>query len=65
MTVRELIAQLEVVENKDLDVVVDGNGYGTLTCEEVGDWVIRYYGKVENGGYTRRSRECVVLYTEE
>lgn len=59
-TVRELIAQLEAVENKDLDVVIDSDGFGVLTDVEAikGE---RYYGKQEECGWVRGSRECVVL----
>ena len=60
VTVRDLIAQLEAIENKDLDVVVDSE-YGVITDIEAIEGVHRYYGKSEDGGYVHRTRECVVL----
>ena len=60
-TIRELIARLEAVENKDLDVVIDGDGYGTLIDVEVIDNVNRYYGKAEGGAWVNCTRNCVVL----
>ena len=59
-TVRDLIAQLEAIENKDLDVVMDSE-YGVITDIEAIEGTHRYYGKSENGGYVHRTRECVVL----
>lgn len=60
-TVRDLIAQLEAIENKDLDVVVDSE-YGVLTDIEAIEGAHRYYGKSEEGtGWTACNRECVVL----
>lgn len=60
-TVRDLIAQLEAIENKDLDVVIDSATYGVLTDVEAIEGAHRYYGKSEDGGYVHRTRECVVL----
>ena len=59
-TVRELIAQLEAIENKDLDVVIDADGYGTLTDVEAIE-SDRYYGKQEECGWVCCTRKCVVL----
>lgn len=59
-TVRELIAQLEAIENKDLDVVIDANGYDTLIDVEAIE-SNRYYGKAENGAWVNCTRKCVVL----
>lgn len=61
MTVKDLIAQLETIENKDLDVVIDGPSYETLTDIEAIEGVLRYYGKKEKSGYTYCKRECVLL----
>lgn len=61
ITVRDLIAQLEAIENKDLDVVIDSATYGALTDVEAIEGVHRYYGKDDGSGYTYCTRECVVL----
>ena len=59
-TVRDLIAQLEAIENKDLDVVMDYEGNNVLTDVEA--FVTnRYYGKSDDHGWTACTRECVVL----
>lgn len=60
VTVRELIAELEKIENKELDVVMDGQ-LGVLTDVEAIEGAHRYYGKSETVGYVHRTRECVVL----
>lgn len=60
VTVRELIAELEKIENKELDVVMDGQ-LGVLTDVEAIEGAHRYYGKSEAVGYVHRTRECVVL----
>lgn len=60
VTVRELIAELEKIENKELDVVIDGQ-LGVLTDVEAIEGAHRYYGKSEAVGYVHRTRECVVL----
>ena len=60
MTVRDLIKELEAVENKELDVVIDGQ-LGVLTDVEAIEGVHRYYGKSEAAGYVHCTRECVVL----
>ena len=60
MKVRELIAQLEVVEDKELDVVIEDE-YGVSTDLEVFDLVQRYYGKADGYGWTACSRVCVLI----
>ena len=65
VTVRDLIAQLEAIENKDLDVVIDSATYGALTDVEAIEGVHRYYGKNEGSGMTWKNRECVVLIAWE
>lgn len=59
-TVRELITQLEAIENKDLEVVVDGEGFEVYTDVEAIQGT-RYFGTIEDGGWVARTRECVVL----
>ena len=61
MTVKELIAELEKVENKDLDVVIIGNdGY---VCELVEDVMEneKYYGKTDEFGWWACTRKCVLI----
>lgn len=61
MTVKELIAELEKIEDKDLDVVVIGNdGY---VCELVEDVMKneKYYGKADEFGWWACTRKCVVI----
>lgn len=64
MTVRELIAELETIEDKDLEVVIDEcYDYGSIRTETV-DTVFEtedYFGKVEEGGYVAKTRPCVKL----
>ena len=59
-TVQELIDELQRIENKDLYVIVD-ESYEQIEdlCPHI---ATRYFGVVEeNGLYTRKDRECVVL----
>lgn len=59
-TVQELINELQRIENKDLYVIVD-ESYEQI--EELHPRIAtRYFGLVEeNGLYTCKNRECVVL----
>lgn len=62
VTVRELIAMLEAVENKDLDVVVCTEHTNSAELEVI-EGAHVYYGKsdTELGGWTACTRECVVI----
>lgn len=55
MTVKELIVELEEIENKELDVVMDSGDYILLDVEPIE--TNRYYYK--DG--TAKRRDCVVL----
>jgi hypothetical protein len=60
MTVRELIAALEKVENKDLDVIFIADFTGIVVDEVCQDNV--YYGRdEENGCWVCEERECIVI----
>lgn len=61
VTVRELIEQLEAIENKDLDVVIDCYELNDVcTNVEAIETTRKYYKAVDNcGAYT--SRDCVVI----
>lgn len=60
MTIKELIKELEQIENKELDIVVyDECNERTTDIEAI--QTVRYYGKFEDGGWTAKDRECVVL----
>lgn len=60
MTVRELIATLEKVENKDLDVIFIADFTGIVVDEVCQDSV--YYGRDEENGYwVCDERECIVI----
>ena len=61
MTVKDFIAHLETIENKDLDIVMDSSTYGALTDLEAIEGVHRYYGKNDESGMTWKNRECVVI----
>lgn len=60
MTVRELIAELEKVENKDLDVVINSDDYGYVLAEEVTENEV-YYGKADEFGWWACTRKCVTI----
>lgn len=60
MTVRELIAELEKVENKDLDVIISSDYDGYVLAEEVMENE-EYYGKDEEFGWSARTRKCVAI----
>lgn len=55
MTVKELITELEKIEDKELDVVMDSGDYILLDVEPIE--TNRYYYK--DG--TAKTRECIVL----
>ena len=55
MTVKELIIELEEIENKELDVVMDGIDSILLDIEPIK--TNRYYFK--NG--TAKTRDCIAL----
>ena len=60
MTVRELIAALEKVENKDLDVIFIADFTGIVVDEVCQNNV--YYGRdEENGCWVCEERECIVI----
>ena len=60
MTVKELIATLEKVENKDLDVVFFNDFTGIVVDEVYQN--NEYYGKDEENGYwVCEERECIVI----
>ena len=60
MTVKELIRELEQIEDKELDVVITDD-YGIVTTDIDVAQIIRYYGKSEGYGWVAMDRECVVL----
>lgn len=55
MTVKELIAELEKIEDKELDVVIDGIDSVLIDVEPIE--TNRYYYKEG----TAKTRDCVVL----
>lgn len=60
MTVKELIKELEQIENKELDVVIT-DGYGIETTDIGVIKTNKYYGKSEPYGWEAKIRDCVVL----
>lgn len=60
MTVKELIAKLEAVENKNLDVVINSDDYGNVVVTYVSQIEV-YYGRDEGTGWYQATRECVLL----
>lgn len=60
MTVKELIARLETVENKDLDVVINSDDYGNVVVTYVSQIEV-YYGRDEDTGWYQDTRECILL----
>ena len=60
MTVKELIKELEQIENKELDIVIHDD-YNIQTTDIAVMQTIRYYGKSEDYGWVAKDRECVVL----
>lgn len=59
MTVKELIKELELIEDKNLDVVVY-DGFGMDTDLEISK-SIQYYGKQEEWGWCSCNRECILI----
>lgn len=60
MTVKELIKELEQIENKELDVVILGDrNYYDTDIEVI--QTIKYYSKIENDLWTAKNRECILL----
>lgn len=59
-TVRELIKQLEQIEDKDLYVVIDTNT-GVQSQIDVLGVGERYFGELEDNGWTACTRPCVIL----
>ena len=60
MTVKELIRELEQIENKELDVVINDD-YNIVTTDIEVAQIVKYYGKSEDYGWVAKDRECVVL----
>ena len=60
MTVKELIVELEKIEDKDLDVVVYGEDYNIEIAEDVFEST-RYFSKVERDGRIACTRKCVLI----
>ena len=60
MTVQELIIELNKVEDKTLDIVVN-DGISETTDIEVWDKFEAYYGKTENNTWTSKRRKCVFI----
>lgn len=60
MTVKELIRELEQIENKELDIVIT-NEYGETTTDIEVITSNKYYGKSESCAWVAKIRECVVL----
>lgn len=61
MTVKELITELEKIEDKDLDVVIEcDDGY---VCELVEEAIEteRYYGKTDEFGWWACTRKCILI----
>lgn len=60
MTVKELIAELEKIEDKDLDVVFHDDDYVCELVEEVTESEA-YYGKDEKIGWSACTRKCIII----
>lgn len=60
MTVKELIAELEKIEDKELDVVFHGEDYKVEVVEDVFE-ATRYYGKAEEFSWISCTRKCIVI----
>ena len=60
MTVKELIAELEKIEDKDLDVVINSDYDGYVLVEEVTENE-RYYGKADGFGWSACTRKCILI----
>lgn len=60
MTVKELIAELEKIEDKDLDVVFHGEDYKIEVAEDVFEST-QYYGKSEGYSWVACIRKCILI----
>lgn len=60
MTVKELIAELETIEDKDLDVVFHGEDYKIEVAEDVFEST-QYFGKVDKGSWISCTRKCILI----
>ena len=60
MTVKELIAELEKIEDKNLDVVVSSDYDGYVLVEETTENKV-YYGKADEFGWWACTRKCIVI----
>lgn len=64
MTVGELIVELEKIENKNLEVVIeecyDWGSVRTSPVETILE-TKEYFGKAEKGSYVAKTRPCVEL----
>ena len=60
MKVRELIEELQKIEDKELDVVTLSQYDGYTTELEI-DRSSVYYGKVESTGWTVKTRDCIII----
>jgi hypothetical protein len=61
MTVKELIAELEKIEDKDLDVVISSDYDGYVLVEDIIENE-KYYGKADEFGWTACTRKCITIF---
>lgn len=61
MTVKELITELEKIEDKDLDVVISSDYDGYVLVEDVIENE-KYYGKADEFGWTACTRKCITIF---
>lgn len=61
MTVKELIIELEKIEDKDLDVVISSDYDGYVLVEDVIENE-KYYGKADEFGWTACTRKCITIF---
>jgi len=60
MTVKELIIELEKIEDKNLDVIISSDYDGYVLAEEVMENE-EYYGKDEGFGWSVCTRKCIAI----
>lgn len=60
MTVRELIVELEKIEDKNLDVVISSDYDGYVLVEDIIENE-KYYGKADAFGWTACTRKCITI----